>query len=186
MSLVKDLTLCGMAAAGIALLPAIGAAAGSHQWDYSREARGLLATLEYDATHVSRNAERLQSLTADPNIGKQAHAKLLNQIRAEVNEMGRKLTRLEAIRNSVAPWEQKAIDQAAPAIRLMADNTQDAMHFLNTNPEETWKPIYGKYVTNLFNEASGLGSTVRRYEEYARIHSEDQHMQKALDMQPAS
>jgi hypothetical protein len=47
--------------------------------------------------------------------------------------MGAKLCRLETIRMAVAPWQQAEIDRIATRGGLMADNTEDAIHFLNAH-----------------------------------------------------
>lgn len=83
--------------------------------------------------------------------------------------MGQKLCRLEQIRRVTAPWQQKAIDDAAVSVRLMTDNIQDAIDFLNEYQSNFWEPDYRHNVNNVLHESGQLSQSLRTFEQYATI-----------------
>lgn len=154
----------------------------SYTWNFHREASQLLAGIQVDAMNAKNQADRLQNFAMDRNIGWKIHAGELTSIRAEVDDIGRKLCRLEAIRRAATPWQQKAIDQTASLVRLMAGNADDAVAFLNTNEAHFWMPTYREYVANLYHESGRLSNSVKTFEEYARVHREDVHLEHSLGL----
>ncbi|HZT33129.1 MAG TPA: hypothetical protein VFA33_24795 [Bryobacteraceae bacterium] len=184
----------GILAGAMAALPVISLAgtsgactsaaptAESSHWNFQQEASQLLDDIQMDASHAANRADELQSLYQSPTVDWLSHATQLNNVRDEVNDMGNKLCRLETIRRVLPPWQQKAVDDAAPLVRLMADNAQDAITFLNGHQEELWEPVYDKYINNLSTESRQLSRSMRNFEEYAKVHHEDRNLGKSLGM----
>jgi chromosome segregation ATPase len=181
-------------AAGVAALPVVSLAAdsrtcvagkptpASYTWNFRAEASQLLNDIQTDAAHAQQHADRLQTYASELQISYQSHGEELDAIRAEVNDMGRKLCRLEVIRRVVAPWQQAAIDRAHKLIQLMADNTQDAILFADRRQEDFCMSPYPKYAANLYRESKELAHSLRTYEEYAQVHREDSQLEKTLGM----
>jgi len=94
--------------------------------------------------------------------------------------MGRKLCRLESIRRVVAPWQQAEIDRIAPTLRLMADNTEDAITFGNGHPGELWLGRYRTYTDSLYDEAQTLSHSVGTAVSYANTSKDYQDLQREL------
>ena len=184
--------------AGMAVWPAISLAAESHActsgkptqrsytWDFRGEASRLLSGIQADAANVHRRANKLDVYAADPQITWQVHAEQLTSIKREVNDMGRKLCRLEAIRRVVAPWQREAIDRTVPSVTLVANSTQDAVLFLNHNQRSLWLPAYGKYVANIDRDSGRISHSIRTFEEYAKVRGEDLHLRNELGMKARS
>jgi hypothetical protein len=143
--------------------------AASYTWNFHQEANNLFDDVQADALQVRNHAGRLQSFTDDPNVGWQAHSDELNQLKIEVNDMGRKLCRLETIRRVVAPWQQKTIDRIASTLPLMADNTEDAIVFVSNHQQDLVNPTYMRYADNLYTDANNLTHSVNEAVEYAKV-----------------
>jgi hypothetical protein len=156
--------------------------AESYQWNFQREASQLLQGIQEDAMNAQDHANLLENFDTNLSVSWRSHAGELTAIKHEVNDMGQKLCRLETIRTALAPWQQKAVDRVAPDVRLMADNVQDAILFLNHNQNTLWLPTYRKYAKNLYQEASTLSQSVKSYEEYAKAHREDLNLGKQLGL----
>lgn len=194
MNSLRLVAIAGPVLAAMTVLPASSFAADSHacvsqeptaqsyKWNFPNEAAGLLNDLQADAARAESHAATLQSLAANDQISWQAHAEQLEHLKSEVDDMGTKLCRLETIRRVVAPWEQKAIDRAAPDIRLLADNTQDALTYVRRNESEFWRPTYMKYTDNLYAESRQLSKSMKNFEEYAKSRSKELQLQKALEL----
>jgi hypothetical protein len=188
----KDLGMVLPLLAGLATAPGVAAAASSHRcvagqptaasyhWNFQQEASQLLDSLRQDAAQLKDHAANLEQFAMRPNLSWNAHATELTAIRGEVNDMGAKLCRLESIRRVLAPWQQDVVDRTAPELRLLADNVQAAIAFVNQRQDAFWMPAYRLYVTNLYTEANRVSGSVANYETYVKVHREDQQLQKEL------
>ncbi len=198
MMTLRNWMTTGMLAVAIASLPAIAPAATAKQCATDKtatamensqavtEANDLLNSLDNGLMKVARHASTLENLSTNLNVSSEAHSSELSRVRADINRMGDETCRLEAIRQSVAPWQRQAIDRADVELRLIAANTDNAIVFLNASPQLTWTPTYRSYVTNLYNESSSLARSVRRYEHLARVQSKDRNLEKSLGMKSGS
>lgn len=161
------------------VLPVVGRAAGprpciggkanaaSYTWNFQKEATGLLNGLQVDAGQVQRRADLLDAYIRGNEVTWDLQSDQLDQLRDEVNDMGRKLCRLVAIRGVLAPWQQNAVDRIAPRIRLIADNAADAIAFLNHHQHDFRQPPYELYVRNLYRQARRVSATVEKFEAVA-------------------
>lgn len=176
----------GMLAGTLAALPALSIAAPAPTCasvpttNADHQAAKLLDNLEQDAHNVAEEADSMESMLNSTNVTWESHVYALNRVRADVNAMGDKLCRLESIRASATPWEQKAIDSAAPQLRLLADNTRDAIAFVNAHREDLWMPQYAKYIRNVSDESTNIAHSVLRLEEYARTHQREQELGRSV------
>lgn len=146
--------------------------AASYTWDFHREADTLFQGIQFDAQRVTNHAANLQSFADDPNVTWQVHATELNQLRTEVNDMGNKLCRLETIRRVVAPWQQETIDRIASTLPLMADNTTDAIAYVNAHQHDLLNPTYWRFADNLYSEGTQLTQSAGNAVEYAKVLGE--------------
>jgi hypothetical protein len=158
----------------------------SSTWDKHKEATNLLTGIETDSRHIRSLANELDVLRMHLTVDWSSHGQKLEEIKQAVNDMGMKLSRLESIRSSALPWQQQAIDRVAPLVRLTADNTQDAILFLNANLHGLWKPEYGKYTRNMADEAGQIATSVREFETYANARQREMQLGKDLGMSSGS
>jgi hypothetical protein len=154
--------------------------AQSYTWNFRQEAQELLDDVGAEARQASYHADQLQNFPAA--IDWEEHADELNAIRAEVNAMGSKLCRLEKIRRVVSPWEQKAIDDAAPLITEMANEAQSAITFLNDNQNHLFDPGYHAYSREMFQQSSKLAHQMSEFENFNKVHQEDNRLEKSLGL----
>ena len=178
MNTLKYLILIGFLSAAMAL-PATASPAGNcgsegqsaaaYPGDFSQQPNTLLRKIGFDADRVMDHAVTLKNFKGQHDIGWFANADELSRLRAEINDMGAKLCRLEAVRGAVAPRQRKAIDRVATTAQLMADNADAAIAFANSHRDDLWNPAYVKYVHNLYGEANQLmkvtGRAVKEYHQ---------------------
>jgi hypothetical protein len=155
-------------------------APASYTWNFHAEASRLLSGIQAEAAKAQNRAATLDSYALDSNVDWQLHASQLAALKHEVDGMGRKLCRLEQIRRVTAPWQQKAIADAAPMVQLMADNVQDAIAFLNQHEGSFWEPASQLNISNVLNESGQLSRSVKNFEQYAKVHREDLQLKKGL------
>jgi hypothetical protein len=155
--------------------------AESYTWNFRAEAQGLLDDVGYEARQTREHADQLHTLMSTESDW-EPQALELSQIRDAVNDMGRKLCRLEAIHRVASPWEQKAIDQAAPLIAEMANDTENAITFLNNDRNDLFMPAYTSLGTDLYRRSASLAKSIREFEKFGKVHQEDMHLEKSLGL----
>ena len=158
----------------------------SYTWDFQKETDGIFQDIQSDAQQALAHAANLQSFAESHELSWLSNADQLNQMASLVDDMGQKLCRLEAIRRVDTPWQQKTIDGIATTLRLMADNTTDAILFGNQNQQELWLPTYQKYVNNLYEQTQSLTQSVDHAVRYARVQTQYQDLRKDLGIKTSS
>ena len=147
------------------------------------EARNLLNDMRTESQRVADRATMLDNLANEPNVtdwDMQAHQ--LRRIKAEVDRLGRQLHRLQGIAPTLPPADQQAVSQAAPLVQYMADNTDDAINYLNAHTDGFWTPRYRDYTQNLDTEARTLARTVHSDEHLGNVEERAPYYQKNLGM----
>jgi hypothetical protein len=152
----------------------------------SREAALLLTDLREEAAHVQSDAAQLQLWSLSSQLAWESHSQQLAEIRDNVNAMGRKLARLEQIRDMAAPWERMAIDRAAPLLKQVAVDTQKAILFVNDNREHLFAPDYHQMVSSLYDETRKLHQQVRDYQRLSRTQKREMQLEETLGMKAGS
>ena len=195
---VSNIVTIGYLLAAIAVTPVISMGsehrpckseeptAESYTWNFPKEASAVLEEIRADVSKLENQADRLRGFSTNPVIDWQTHASELSSIKAEINDMGAKLCRLEIIRPAVLPWQQQAIDRTAVVVREMANNTEQAISYLNDNQEHLWSPTYRQYATNLYNEGERLSQSIGDFEKLAKLHQQEKDVQTELDMPAGS
>ena len=178
MSTLKYLILSGFLSAGMALpvvaSPAVNCTSKSQvaaveRGNFPHQANKLLRDIRSDAESVMKHAATLKSFTGEADMSWFSSADELDHLRTDINNLGAKLCRLEAIRAEAAPWQRRVIDTVTTTARLMADNAEAAIDFANSHPQNLWNPTYRKYVDNIYGEADRLtkvtAHAVREYRQ---------------------
>lgn len=154
--------------------------AQSYTWNFRQEAQGLLDDVAVEAYWTSYHADQLQNFSVD--VDWQEHADALNAIRAEVNDMGTQLCRLETIKRVVSPWEQKAINDAAPLITEMANEAQAAITYLNQNHNHLLNPTYHAYSEAMYQQSTRLTGQMNEFDSFGKVHQQDLRLEKSLGL----
>jgi hypothetical protein len=181
---------CALAATAAFLAPGAGAAvhecvpgnptAASYTWDFKAEANFIFQDLGTLARQTRYDADRLVTYNREHEVDWELQGDQLNILKQDVNDMGTKLCRLEKIRRVLAPWQQAEVDRIAGEVQLMADNTQDAIVYLDGHEQELWMPTYQKYANNLNNEAGSLAQSLTDAVNYAGVSKEYQDLRRKL------
>ncbi len=137
----------------------------SYTWNFRAEASHLLNNIQADADFIKDHSDVLEQTALDGTISWQTDADRLASIRDRVNDMGRKVCRLEQIRRVAAPSQRKAIDRVAVQVRLMADNTEDAINFTRVHEGLFWEPAYRHEVANLYHESSQVERSLKSLDQ---------------------
>lgn len=120
----------------------------------TRETTRLLNDMQFDAREVQHHAQIMDNFTYHTSFAWNTTGIELRRIKSEVNDMGKRLCKLERMENGVPLAEQQAIQNVAPVVQEMADNADAAIHFRNAHHSGLWAPSFTADAQNLQNEAS--------------------------------
>jgi hypothetical protein len=140
----------------------------SYTHDFAKEADQLLTQVRTQAYEVKKDSDGLATLSRFNQVDWQSNSESLNDIREDVNAMGKTLCRLNQIRSAVLPWQQQEIDRIRPALVELADSTGEAIKLFNAHEETVWATDFPQEITDIHNEASRIHDTVRLQPVYAK------------------
>ena len=125
------------------------------------DAGRLLKDIQFQARRAKTHALQLSSFAFDSDLGWETYGEQLTQERSAINRMSTDLSRLQSIRQTLAPAEQRDIHRMAVTLRLMSDNADDAITFYNRNQDALWLPVFHRYLDSLSTQSTHLAHLVR-------------------------
>lgn len=140
-----------------------------------REAEDHLSVFEQQAAQVRLHAERLWALSLDHQTSWDSHARYLNGLRRDINEMGKVLAELEEMKPRTEEVHHMAIEQARPHLVALADDTGKALDLIRAGGRHLWQPQYKETVTDLSRHADVLYQTVDTIVNY---HNANDRLQR--------
>lgn len=179
---MKSVTFVGCLTAALSVLPAVALAASPSETN----ALGLLKSLRAQAVDTRNSATDLETVDRVANPSWETNSVKLDELRIAINAMGRTFAQLEQVRDSAAPFEQKAIDEAAPLLKEMADNIDAAIRYLNNNRAPLWEKGYREHIVKLATESIQLDKTLGQFIKFAKVHAQDNQLERALGVASGS
>jgi hypothetical protein len=160
------LSLCTAAVASpvVSVLPTI--TTGFEARNAEAEASDLLRQVKALSLELRADADNLDPLKRQKQINWRTHAFHLNYARDHVNEIGKRLARLQEIRASMDLWQERAIDEIVPVAKDLATHTQAAIQYLNADRNQIRTPIYREHLTSIQDHSKALHSSVDVYVDY--------------------
>ena len=140
-----------------------------------RDVADHLAAFEVQAAAVSRDSDHLLTLTRNHKTSWQSHAYGLNNLRHDINSLGRMLSKLEQSKPQATEAQQLAIDSARPHLVILASKTTEALDLLRAGRSNLWQTQYKETVADLSKQAHILYQTVDTILDY---HNADQRLDK--------
>lgn len=153
----------------------------SYTWDFPQETWRLFEQLKWHASQVSQQAEPLLSDAGAYRLSWQTHGDGLEQIRENVNAMGKLLCRLQVVRHRALPWQQKAIDRVLPGLVTLARHTEAAIETLNENRNRLFATDYAERVDTIYARAEWIGDSLDSFLEHARLEEKLQQTKDELE-----
>src|SRR5450755_3768122 len=87
----------------------------------STEVSKLLSEAKMQAFELKEDAATMETFSRQ-DVARETITATVSQIRESINAVGRELAKLDAVRDSAAPWQKMAIDQMRPLLRELAAN----------------------------------------------------------------
>ncbi len=146
------------------------------------EATNLMSDIEVRSTNVATTADELVFTSVPSTDTWQFQTQEVATIKSDINKMGKDLCRLKEMRASLPMWEQHAIDLLYPRLAGMANNTSNAIQFINSSQTALWRPELRRYESAVDSQAHNLTRMADTYVDYARVHKRDQQLARSLNI----
>ncbi len=145
------------------------AMAAASDVNVQKQAASLFDNIRTEAQHARFRADRIRAENRFNQTDWVIQGDQLTLLRHNVNVMGKDLCQLQSMQSSLAPWQQADVRRIASVLPMMADNTTDAINFLNTHQIDLWLPAYHVYFRNLSSEAGQVAHTSHQAAKEARL-----------------
>ena len=140
--------------------------------DAGTEGRMLLSQIEDHALAISKEVGPLNMQARISEGGGWMESSTLNEVRDDVNAIGKDWNRLVELRTQLEPWEQQEIDRIAPLAVEISDATNDGIRTFNANRTQPWNAPLSTDLTTLSNKADELSKSVNQSLELAKLNKE--------------
>ncbi len=164
----------GLCASMTAFVVPIQAASRPNGAAVQRKADKVFQAIQYDARQALDHAYNLESFKTPDTPSWSMVALQLNELRADVNDMTRRLQHLQRISQDAAPWQQAAIDRMSRSVHLLSNYTADAITFADSNHHDLWSLTYQRYLRDAGHDARMLTRTADHAVEHAKLNQERQ------------
>ena len=142
-------------------------------------ARKTLTRAQASACAVADEADQLRGL-ADPMFSPDSHRDKLTALKGKVNRMGQEISSLGAERESLAPWEQQAIDEILPLLQATAENTESAIEYFNAHGDRLWLETYRDYADHIWQGSDQIAKILKNYLKYDRLRDQEVYAEERL------
>jgi Mg2+ and Co2+ transporter CorA len=144
------------------------------------EAARILKDIEEQAYEVTDHAGTLHLASSIAPSRREFNASELEAVKEDVNAMGKEMQRLEALRQNEASWEQETVTRAMPLLKQVAATTDEAIRYVNDNPQKLALPEYQQIAKKLYDQSAVLWKTLHDSVKLANLHEREGRLTEDL------
>lgn len=144
------------------------------------EAQRTLQSLKQSAFNVQVASDKLHTFATNRLVSNDTRATLLDTIQTRINQMGRDMASLQADRNHLNAWEQKALDQALPLLRDAANNTQQVIGYFNDRQDAVWVGEYRDSAARISRDTGKIATAIGDALKLSKLQLEEQQTKADL------
>ena len=168
--------------AAVCLSPALQAAdAKTTESPESKAITKLLAVAKTQAYLISVDATLLQSYTRS-DLDWRTHAKQVSRVKNHINAAAQTVTALDAARSRAEPWQVIAINRILPYMREMAEDTTNAIEYINKNQSRLNDKDYKEFITANSDTSRELAALIAQFVDYGNSKGNYDKLQKKLEL----
>jgi hypothetical protein len=142
----------------------------------------LLAQAKTQSYAVSVDASTLESYTRQPSLSWVSHALEVNRMKDDINATAKTVTALNEAKSGAAPWQVTAIDRIIPYLREIAEDTTNAIEYLNKNQNRLQATQYKDYIEANSDTAQELATLIAHFVDYGNHKSRYDSLKKSLEL----
>lgn len=150
-----------------------------------KDAEKAVRQLRALAKDVSLNASRLKQVMDAKPSNQLSEYPRLEQLKTDINEMGRQITALQNQAAVMPMWEQTVLRDILPALRDAARNTELAITYSREHAERLWAPQDRAYPLNIIKDADQISSTLGNFLKYHHVLEQESQLAAQLPSFPA-
>lgn len=120
------------------------------------QAQSHFESIRKDASIVQTTAANLEKLTRDATTKWADYDKKWNEIKPSVEDMSMKLAEIEAMRSTLSPSEQKALDKSMVLIKALKTNTSEIRMQLDNSRNNLNQPLIRSFSRNMVQKSETL------------------------------
>ena len=149
--------------------------------DLAREtaAKKNLTRAQESAGAMADEADQLRRI-ANPMFSPDSHRDKLTALKGKVNQMGQEISSLRAERESLAPWEQQAIDEILPLLQATAENTESAIEYFDAHGDRLWLETYRDYADHIWQGSDQIAKILKNYLKYDRLRDQEVYAEERI------
>jgi gas vesicle protein len=132
----------------------------------------LLNDVQRQADQVKNDSSGLDYLSRENNMAWQFYAFRLTEIKSSVNQMGKDLHELEAMRGTAQSWQEREANRILPRAWVLADQTQAAIKLLNHNQLNYWATALPTDLQEVQAVSGQIDRSVRAVVEEAHLRNQ--------------
>ncbi len=140
------------------------------------QGRTMLEQIDGSSASIADAAYRLAAM-AKSQRDPMSHLARLNDIREEVNQIGRELQALDDQRASLTEWEAKALDQALPLMHEIAVNAQKATETYISDRTHLFATSYPPEMLKVSDDATQVKQLLDGYLKLASVRQQEQRLE---------
>jgi hypothetical protein len=148
----------------------------------SERASTLLADIQREAALLRRHADTLESLARNIRISWQSHAYHLDRVKEHINVVGKHTAELQAMRQDVLPWQQKAISEVTSHAAEVATSTEAAISHLQENRNFLFVSEYRDHLTAIANHSEDMKKAIDRFLDYEKSQRKLRQLEDKLEL----
>ncbi len=176
MTIIRTLTLVGsFALAGGLIAPLCAVQADSP--DISR----LLADARQRAVQLQHDSEQMATFTRS-KVSWHSYATQLTAVKEHINQTGKIVADLQAVRDQGAPWQQTAIDRVYPMLKELAANTETTINTLNDHQGRVHMQPFQDYVQANAEMATDLAKVIGDFVDYGNAKGKAERLAAKLEI----
>lgn len=147
----------------------------------SEEISKLMTEAKTYAIQAEDDSATLESFTRS-NLEWRSHAVKLEQIKENVNKLGKVAKQMNDLSAEASPWQEEAIRQIDPLLRSMADHLTSTIEHLNKNQSQVHMPPYRDYVHANFEFASRTSELISDFVDYDKAKARADALEQKLEL----
>lgn len=141
----------------------------------------LLAIAKTQAYLISVDATLLQSYTRS-DLDWRTHAREITRVKNHINAAAKTVTALDAAKSQAAAWQVVAINRILPYMREMAEDTTNAIEYINKNQSRLNEPEYKEYIEANSDTSRELSDLIAQFVDYGNSKGNYDKLQKKLEL----
>lgn len=142
----------------------------------------LLAVAKAQSHTISVDATLLRSYTLQSSLDWSTHAKAITRMKNHINAAAKTVVALDEAKGRAAPWQVVAINRILPYMREMAEDTTNAIEYINKNQSRLNNADYKEFISANSDTSQELAQLIAQFVDYGNSKGNYEKLQKRLEL----